>query len=702
MRRLGWLLPVDGHVREVVVFIRIIAMPPGEAPEEVRRAWIGLDLPLAAGETGPRVIANQGVLSGARTFLAILRARLAGRTRLEYGYVIDGQQALVLLAEKAPWAAQWWRECAPHTWNPGYKFVFSAEICAEIADDQVGPPPDPAEPEARSEGFFPAGAVEVTRNPAPPSSAERIVKQPLMKCLASGGGGVRITESMEPGQLRFAVLGCLGWLACGSSLLFVLADVGTGFFGLIGLRLVVLAVGLGLVWWSRKAQLHFDQQMIELRRKWETSPARTVPASGKPSRPATQEVEPRPAEPPPQSAAPVPGSRRRPGVFKAFWKALVKAFEPGPPPPTLTFESRGQKCRVEPSVLEPQSLWGSLKWVQHSQDCMQIVPGPGNSASGVLVGVFFPVGLWLVTWITLINADPLPHPRTVGLYIILIPLMQVGAIAAAALGLALTTRRTWIHRGRGEVRRSWFFREQVLCRIADVLAVQVVRQAPRKGGCSQVNLVLGPPSRSRVNLHCQAQRDDYNQETLWFARRLSVFLDVPLVDQVDAMAVRTPTELASLFVPDWVAGPDNVKLIEVGAGILELQHTPQPSASLAGEQKGWQFHSPCAIVRFDRNKGHRPRLFVQMLPGSGHLPEALRKPRSLLDVTAVELAPDPGPALDAGLGPMCSLRLRLNDADHPILELAPRAQQAWARDMGGRLAGFLGVPLEDRLGPEPS
>src|SRR5206468_2869648 len=135
-----------------------------------------------------------------------LRARLAGRTRLEYGYVIDAPQALVLLAEKASWAAQWWRECAPHTWNPGYKFVFTADVCAEVADDQVGPPPVPVEPGPRSEGFCPAGPVEVTRNPSPPISAERIVAQPRLQSLAGGSGGVRITETMEPGQLRFAVL----------------------------------------------------------------------------------------------------------------------------------------------------------------------------------------------------------------------------------------------------------------------------------------------------------------------------------------------------------------------------------------------------------------------------------------------------------------------------------------------------------------
>ncbi|HEY7315037.1 MAG TPA: hypothetical protein VH643_37170 [Gemmataceae bacterium] len=46
------------------MFVRIIATPPGEAPEEIRQAWLGLELPLAAGETGPHNVPTGGVLSG--------------------------------------------------------------------------------------------------------------------------------------------------------------------------------------------------------------------------------------------------------------------------------------------------------------------------------------------------------------------------------------------------------------------------------------------------------------------------------------------------------------------------------------------------------------------------------------------------------------------------------------------------------------
>jgi hypothetical protein len=145
------------------MFIRVIATPPGEAPEEVRRAWIGLTLPLAVGETGPRLVRGWGVLSGPRTFLGSLLAQLASLNRQEYGYVVDAAQALALLAECAPWAAQWWRECAPHSVAPGRRFIFVAEVCAEVG--ATWREPAHLSRRASSQEFYPAGPAEVTRIP---------------------------------------------------------------------------------------------------------------------------------------------------------------------------------------------------------------------------------------------------------------------------------------------------------------------------------------------------------------------------------------------------------------------------------------------------------------------------------------------------------------------------------------------------------
>jgi hypothetical protein len=153
------------------VFVRIIATPPGEAPEEVRRAWVGLELPLAAGETGPRTTPVGGVLTGARTVLGKLFQLLTGRRRYARGYRIDAPQALVLLAEKAPSAARWWRERAPHCWQPGQVFLFHAEVCAEVPAREPGQPPAPARTDSGE--FSPAGPAELTRRPTPRTSDVR-------------------------------------------------------------------------------------------------------------------------------------------------------------------------------------------------------------------------------------------------------------------------------------------------------------------------------------------------------------------------------------------------------------------------------------------------------------------------------------------------------------------------------------------------
>jgi hypothetical protein len=161
----------------VIVFIRIVATPPGEAPEEVRREWIGLELPLAGGETGARLVRTGGVLTGPRTFLGKLFALVLGQSGQHYGYVIDAPQALMLLAEKAPWAAQWWRACAPHCWEPGYKFVFPAEGCAEVGRDEVGRLAAPGQ--VPSEEFFPAASPEVTGKPTRETASPQITEPPI-------------------------------------------------------------------------------------------------------------------------------------------------------------------------------------------------------------------------------------------------------------------------------------------------------------------------------------------------------------------------------------------------------------------------------------------------------------------------------------------------------------------------------------------
>jgi hypothetical protein len=105
--------------RKKLLRIRIIDIPPGEAPQHVRAAWVGLELPLFPGETGPRSMEQVEVLSLAKT-------------GAESGFVVDGKQALVLLAEHSPAAAAWWRDNCAAFFEANGCLIFPTEVCERI------------------------------------------------------------------------------------------------------------------------------------------------------------------------------------------------------------------------------------------------------------------------------------------------------------------------------------------------------------------------------------------------------------------------------------------------------------------------------------------------------------------------------------------------------------------------------------------
>jgi hypothetical protein len=101
--------------------IRITAPPPGELPEFIRRAWVGLELPLIPGQTRVECLTAQEVLS--RHEVDALP-----------GYAVDGRTAVEILASANPEVARWWRENAPDILAPGYQLVFAAEVCERLDD----------------------------------------------------------------------------------------------------------------------------------------------------------------------------------------------------------------------------------------------------------------------------------------------------------------------------------------------------------------------------------------------------------------------------------------------------------------------------------------------------------------------------------------------------------------------------------------
>ena len=113
-------------------YIRVVRVPPGEAPLWVREKWVGLELPLARGERGPRHMLTSGVVSGPRNRFAALWRRLLGRLPDKAGYAVYVIDALAVLEKTAPEAVEWWRTNSPHLVNRKRKFLFQQAACEMV------------------------------------------------------------------------------------------------------------------------------------------------------------------------------------------------------------------------------------------------------------------------------------------------------------------------------------------------------------------------------------------------------------------------------------------------------------------------------------------------------------------------------------------------------------------------------------------
>jgi hypothetical protein len=124
--------------------IRVIAIPPGEAPLWVREKWVGLELPLADAKNTAQEAFTSGVLSaGPRNrFLAIIWG-LLGRLKVQSGYPVYVKEALAILERTAPDAAMWWRENVPRLQGPKRKFLFASSVCQVIDTKSVTSSPVP-------------------------------------------------------------------------------------------------------------------------------------------------------------------------------------------------------------------------------------------------------------------------------------------------------------------------------------------------------------------------------------------------------------------------------------------------------------------------------------------------------------------------------------------------------------------------------
>jgi hypothetical protein len=103
--------------------IKITSLPRGEAPEEVRAAWIELELPCLP-------------VSGSTLGLASLEMRAATRNPIEErtAFFVPQDEALRILEAAHPAAARWWHE---HGYpNPTEDFCFGVDE-AEVINNSV-------------------------------------------------------------------------------------------------------------------------------------------------------------------------------------------------------------------------------------------------------------------------------------------------------------------------------------------------------------------------------------------------------------------------------------------------------------------------------------------------------------------------------------------------------------------------------------
>ena len=117
--------------------IRIKSVPSGEAPYDVRLAWVGTTLPITNGQLTSQDIPVVGVLTGPRTCLQLLRLFITFkyRKRKMSGFLIEGARAISILEEKDAAAAMWWRKNASQVLRPGQTLVFPADCCDVVPNE---------------------------------------------------------------------------------------------------------------------------------------------------------------------------------------------------------------------------------------------------------------------------------------------------------------------------------------------------------------------------------------------------------------------------------------------------------------------------------------------------------------------------------------------------------------------------------------
>ena len=112
------------------MIIEIVTTPRGEAPEEIRKSWIGLQL--FADDTSPAAIPISHVITGPRSRLGMLIQRLRGLEERWEGYIVNARDAVEALAKVDPKAAAWWYANTGYLLDGKHPLVFDIGCCRVV------------------------------------------------------------------------------------------------------------------------------------------------------------------------------------------------------------------------------------------------------------------------------------------------------------------------------------------------------------------------------------------------------------------------------------------------------------------------------------------------------------------------------------------------------------------------------------------
>jgi hypothetical protein len=98
-------------------YIHIISIPKGDAPLSIRKKWLRLKLPLVEN------LSSKSVQCGVN----------GNPPKNEGGYAVNAAQALIILDQSSPKAANWWRRNLPPV--PSCELVFAKDVCELIVEN---------------------------------------------------------------------------------------------------------------------------------------------------------------------------------------------------------------------------------------------------------------------------------------------------------------------------------------------------------------------------------------------------------------------------------------------------------------------------------------------------------------------------------------------------------------------------------------